>query len=313
MTTINITGNGLSGATGTGSHVGSTSPTITTPKIGTINDSNGNAIWGMTTTASAVNLLTTTNSATGQPVVLGSFGSDSSVGINYVTQAAGQHNIYSTSSSPLIFRSGTSYQHVTTFTFANTATTPVVTFPDATGTVTLLGNAATGTGSVVLASTPTLTTPVLGAATATSVNFGASATNGLVGMTGATTPASGVVGEVISSTITAGSATAISSGVTTNLTSITLTAGNWDIFANIGINGTTVGTTVAGISTGTGSLPAQELRFYETPLATSTTVASPIPGFPVNISGSTTYYVVINSSGTGSMIMYGNIYARRRV
>lgn len=34
MTTINNTGNGLSGSTGSGSHVGSTSPTLVTPVLG---------------------------------------------------------------------------------------------------------------------------------------------------------------------------------------------------------------------------------------------------------------------------------------
>jgi len=44
------------------------------------------------------------------------------------------------------------------------------TLPDASGTFTLLGNSSTGSGSVVLANTPTLITPVLGVATATSIN-----------------------------------------------------------------------------------------------------------------------------------------------
>lgn len=51
-----------------------------------------------------------------------------------------------------------------------TGTTRTVTVPDASGTMTLLGNASTGSGSVVLATSPTLVTPVLGVATATSIN-----------------------------------------------------------------------------------------------------------------------------------------------
>lgn len=43
-------------------------------------------------------------------------------------------------------------------------------FPDAAGTITALGNTATGSGSVVLATSPTLVTPTIGAATATTVN-----------------------------------------------------------------------------------------------------------------------------------------------
>lgn len=46
-----------------------------------------------------------------------------------------------------------------------TATTRTITMPDASGTVTLLGNASTGSGSVVLATSPTLVTPLLGTPT----------------------------------------------------------------------------------------------------------------------------------------------------
>jgi hypothetical protein len=55
--------------------------------------------------------------------------------------------------------------------FAATTSTKTYTFPDQSGTVTLLGNTTTGTGStIVLATSPSLTTPNIGAATATSVN-----------------------------------------------------------------------------------------------------------------------------------------------
>lgn len=66
--------------------------------------------------------------------------------------------------------SGATAATKTTLTFAQTANR-IVAFPDAAGTVTLLGNTATGSGSVVLANTPTLITPVLGVATATTVNL----------------------------------------------------------------------------------------------------------------------------------------------
>lgn len=54
---------------------------------------------------------------------------------------------------------------------ANTADR-TYTLPDVTGTMTVLGNASTGSGSVVLQGTPTLTTPVLGVATGTSLALG---------------------------------------------------------------------------------------------------------------------------------------------
>ena len=54
-------------------------------------------------------------------------------------------------------------------TFSGTDAT-AFTFPATGGTVTVLGNATTGTGSIVLATSPTLTTPNIGVATATSLN-----------------------------------------------------------------------------------------------------------------------------------------------
>lgn len=51
-----------------------------------------------------------------------------------------------------------------------TGTTRTVTLPDASGPMTLLGNTSTGSGSVVLATSPALVTPTLGVATVTSVN-----------------------------------------------------------------------------------------------------------------------------------------------
>lgn len=51
-----------------------------------------------------------------------------------------------------------------------TGTTRTWTWPNASGTVTLLGNSSTGSGNVVLATSPSLTTPSLGVATATSIN-----------------------------------------------------------------------------------------------------------------------------------------------
>jgi hypothetical protein len=54
----------------------------------------------------------------------------------------------------------------TTFTVSGTT---ALTLPTS-GTVTALGNTTTGSGSIVLATSPTLTTPTIGVATATSVN-----------------------------------------------------------------------------------------------------------------------------------------------
>lgn len=62
------------------------------------------------------------------------------------------------------------------------------TFPDISGTVTLLGNTTTGSGSIVLATSPTLTTPAIGAATGTSLVVTGALTSGV---------ASSAAGELI--------------------------------------------------------------------------------------------------------------------
>ncbi len=77
-----------------------------------------------------------------------------------------------------LYLSGTSTLPATNnfkLTGASTGGTRTITMPDASGTMTLLGNASTGSGSVVLATSPTLVTPVLGSATATSITLGGSA------------------------------------------------------------------------------------------------------------------------------------------
>lgn len=75
MTTNNSVNVGLSGATGTGNFVGSTSPSITTA----INDTNGNTWIQQTATASSVNFVNVqNNSTTNKPIILGT-GSDTNV------------------------------------------------------------------------------------------------------------------------------------------------------------------------------------------------------------------------------------------
>ena len=79
-TTNNAVNTNLSGQTGTGPFVGSTSPTITTPEIVTsINDSNGNIAIHFTPALSAVNYIEISNNTTGNAPVIGSAGADSNI------------------------------------------------------------------------------------------------------------------------------------------------------------------------------------------------------------------------------------------
>lgn len=90
----------------------------------------------------------------------------------------------------------------------------------------------TGTGSAVFANTPTLVTPVLGAATATSIAFSPT-TGGIIGTTTNDNASAGTVGEFISSNVPLGTPVATTSDTNTNITSISLTAGDWDLWGNI--------------------------------------------------------------------------------
>lgn len=152
MATNNAVNNSLTGQTGTGNFVGSTSPTLTTPKIVTqINDSNGNAIVGLGATGSAVNYLTITNQATGTPPFLSSSGTDTNIPINLQSKGDSPINFLTTAlTNPFTIVSGTAGQHVTSFSFSNTSASQSVTFPDLTGTVQLSSN--TGTAGQVLTS-----------------------------------------------------------------------------------------------------------------------------------------------------------------
>ena len=172
--------------------------------------------------------------------------------------------------------------------------------------------AYTGTGAPVLANTPTLITPVLGAATGTSLNFGASATNGLIGVTGGTSAAAGVVGEVLKVTI--GSPVSLTTDTFANAATLSLTAGDWDVwgliafvtggtvtrfFSSISLTSATEGTYPNRIAAGAGTL------FSNTNLPAITT--------PISVSSTTSVYAVaLATFATSTCTALGTIIARRR-
>ena len=161
MTTINSVGTSLFTQTGTGAFVGSTSPTITTPLMHQINDTNGAEILLLTAVASAVNYLTISNNTTGNEPTIASAGSDSNVSIILAPKGDAGVNIYTAAvtATPLQIYSGTSKQHITNFSFANTAVTRNVAWPDASGTVLLTTSVKAPTIQQYLSGTGTYTTP----------------------------------------------------------------------------------------------------------------------------------------------------------
>ncbi len=76
--------------TGTGNNVLDTSPTMTTPRIITsLNDTNGNEVFKITATGSAVNELTIANAATAANPVISATGSDTNIGITLTPKGTG--------------------------------------------------------------------------------------------------------------------------------------------------------------------------------------------------------------------------------
>lgn len=176
---------------------------------------------------------------------------------------------------------------------------------------------ATGTGNFVGANTPTLITPALGAATATSINFGASATNGLIGVTGATNASSGVVGEFISSVVASASGVSLTTLTPANVTSISLTAGDWDVWGNVFITNSSNDIVYMYLwsSTTSATLPDSSLYTAMYPSGSSVsdlTSGLNIPFARYNVSSTTTVYLSVQTQfGGGTSKACGGIYARR--
>lgn len=142
MTVVNAVGNSLTGLTGTGKFVGDTSPTIVTPVIAQINDSNANEILTLTGVASAVNEVNISNAATGNFPVVSATGGDTNIALQLKSKGNGVVQLYggSGASTAVGVYSGTSYQHTTLFSFSNTSATRTVTFQDADGTLAYLAD-----------------------------------------------------------------------------------------------------------------------------------------------------------------------------
>ena len=141
--------------TGSGAPVLQVSPTITTPIIGQINDINGNDILQFSAQPSAVNNWLLYNNRSGQPPGLNAIGSDTNIGIRFATKGTGLFQFESEATTTALFYSGAGFAHITAFAFPATAASQVITFPDATGTVALVGGVGSFTWNDVSGTTQT--------------------------------------------------------------------------------------------------------------------------------------------------------------
>lgn len=123
--------------TGTGDNVLATSPTMTTPRVVTsINDTNGNELFGITATASAVNELTIANAATGNNPTISATGGDTDISITLTPKGTGLIDVTGFARLGLVNRVGTytpgdttpSVSGVSTMLIANSSATTITNF-----------------------------------------------------------------------------------------------------------------------------------------------------------------------------------------
>ena len=150
MTTINTIGLGLSGASGTGSVVGSVSPTLTTPRMNTINTSAGREVLALLAQGSSVNYLSITATNTGSDVIVQVSGTDANRGMNFLAKNSGLFTFYTTA-TPQISITGGSGTNL--LAFPQNTNTNTYTFQDVTG-VPVMDTSGSGLGSGSITTIP---------------------------------------------------------------------------------------------------------------------------------------------------------------
>lgn len=287
MSFINQVGNSLTGLTGTGAFVGANTPTLITPVIGA---------------ATGTSLITTGNLTAGLAA-----GSSAGTLISYPS---------TTSQGSLIVAAANNASGNFNTTISNATAigqAQVVSIPDS-GASTAKFILSTGAGQTIGAGL-TLTTPVLGAATATSLTFSPT-TGGIVGTTTNDDTTAGDVGQFVSSVIASGSPVSLNNNAATNITSISLTAGDWDVWGNATVKDVVTGVTEADfwVSATSATIPDGSLRSTLAPTTGfMTNVSLNAPQQRFSLSGTTTVYLSVYSAATGATSTgFGAIYARRR-
>lgn len=175
---------------------------------------------------------------------------------------------------------------------------------------TAAGSTGTTSTNLVFSTSPTLITPVLGAATATSVAFSPT-TGGIIGTGTNDNAGAGKVGEVISSAVTT---QAISNGVTTNITSISLTAGDWDVQGTVltaPAGTTTQSSFAAAINTVSATFPTYYTQISYA-VAAGTAIGVAAPYVRLSLSGTTTVYILAIVNYAVSTLTIGASLSARR-
>ncbi len=144
--------------------------------------------------------------------------------------------------------------------------------------------------------------------------------SGIAGTATNDSASAGKIGEYVSASLAAGSATPLTTATAKTVTSISLTAGDWDVKGIIGFSvatSTTVTTVYTSISQTNNTLSGSD--FDNTSLASASTLITgaatfrqPTPVTRVSLSATTTIYLVAYSTfATSTMSAFGAISARR--
>jgi hypothetical protein len=145
------------------------------------------------------------------------------------------------------------------------------------------------------------------------------AANQNLGVKDASSAAAGYIGEVITSSVAIGSATSLTTATAKTITSISLTPGDWMVSGNIGFiaaSGTLPTILTASVSStdNTQATSPNGGGFTQFQLSFSAASTNVLPLTPtrINITSTTTYYLVATATFTVSTLTaYGSITARR--
>jgi hypothetical protein len=179
----------------------------------------------------------------------------------------------------------------------------------------------TGSGTLVFATTPTLVTPVLGVATATSINGATISPGHLSGEPSTGSAVAGEVGEYIESVIASGSAVSLSNGVSANITSISLTAGDWDIDCSAYFTAAATTSTTAfltSLSPTTATLDQAAGRLAKISMAAfvpgaGIAYSQNVAPYRFSFASTTSIFLVVNAGFTVSTLTGWGIIRARRV
>ena len=183
-----------------------------------------------------------------------------------------------------------------------------------TGTATSFDGSANITIPAVIASGATITSPVL-AGTAT----GLLTSTVIQGVTDGVAAGSGIVGQVVQSTLAVASAVSLTTATAATVTSISLPAGEWYVNGQVDYRAaatTSITILTQGISTTAATLGAQDTFSRNVSTAfvptASNDVGLPIRGQALSLTATTTVYLVANATFTlNTLTAYGTIQARR--